>query len=144
MNPLLIYRRLNKPKNNLINLKLKPLLNFTIDRYAKKLLKKLWNSTLNLLTLMAKDIVEKTVNHAYRLAKAAQMKGTISILQLALANLIYGDSVNYLDPENKLNNILMSDLTEQQKQFYLEKRFDQLEKQGRIRHQLQPTGVYYV
>ncbi|WP_238327279.1 hypothetical protein [Rodentibacter pneumotropicus] len=72
------------------------------------------------------------------------MKGTISILQLALANLIYGDSVNYLDPENKLNNILMSDLTEQQKQFYLEKRFDQLEKQGRIRHQLQPTGVYYV
>ncbi|WP_238327090.1 hypothetical protein [Rodentibacter pneumotropicus] len=52
--------------------------------------------------------------------------------------------MNYLDPENKLNNILMSDLTEQQKQFYLEKRFDQLEKQGRIRHQLQPTGVYYV
>ncbi|MDC2826498.1 DUF4123 domain-containing protein [Rodentibacter pneumotropicus] len=91
-----------------------------------------------------KEIVEKTVDHAYRLAKYAKMKGTISILQLALANLIYGDSVNYLDPEKKLNDILVSDLTEQEKQFYLEKRFDQLEKQGRIRHQLQSTGAHNV
>ncbi|OOF59565.1 hypothetical protein BKL49_03480 [Rodentibacter myodis] len=91
-----------------------------------------------------KDIVEKTVNHAYRLAKFGNMKGTISILQLALANLIYGDSINYLDPENKLNEILAADFTEQEKQFYLEKRLDELEKQGRIRHQLQPTGVHHV
>ncbi|WP_238327037.1 DUF4123 domain-containing protein [Rodentibacter pneumotropicus] len=111
---------------------------------CKKIIEEIMEQHPEFANAYGKDIVEKTVNHAYRLAKAAQMKGTISILQLALANLIYGDSVNYLDPENKLNNILMSDLTEQQKQFYLEKRFDQLEKQGRIRHQLQPTGVYYV
>ncbi|OOF60283.1 hypothetical protein BKL49_00250 [Rodentibacter myodis] len=91
-----------------------------------------------------KEIVEKTVNHAYRLVNTARMKESSSILQLALANLIYGDSVNYLDPENKLNEILMSDLTEQEKQFYLEKRFDELEKQGRIYYQLQAKGASHV
>ena len=63
------------------------------------------------------------------------MKETLSILQLALAQLIYGNSLNCLDPEKKLNEILMSNLTEMEKQFYLEKRLDELETQGRIRAQ---------
>lgn len=83
----------------------------------------------------SKAIVENTVYHAYRLVKAANMKETLSILQLALAQLIYGNSLNCLDPEKKLNEILMSNLTEMEKQFYIEKRLDELETQGRIRAQ---------
>ena len=83
----------------------------------------------------SKAIIENTVYHAYCLVKAANMKETLSILQLALAQLIYGNSLNCLDPEKKLNEILMSNLTEMEKQFYLEKRLDELETQGRIRAQ---------
>ncbi|WP_256891763.1 hypothetical protein [Rodentibacter pneumotropicus] len=144
MNPLLIYRRLNKPKKQFDKFEIEAFTKLHDRSLCKKIIEEIMEQHPEFANAYGKDIVEKTVNHAYRLAKAAQMKGTISILQLALANLIYGDSVNYLDPENKLNNILMSDLTEQQKQFYLEKRFTQLEKQGRIRHQLQPTGVHHV
>lgn len=111
---------------------------------CKKIIEEIMEQHPEFANAYGKDIVEKTVNHAYRLAKSAKMTGTISILQLALANLIYGDSVNYLDPENKTNDILMSDLTEQEKQFYLEKRFDELEKQGRIYNQLQLIGARHV
>ncbi|WP_262404460.1 DUF4123 domain-containing protein [Aggregatibacter actinomycetemcomitans] len=109
---------------------------------CKKILDELMAQHPEFAQAYGQGIVEKTVNHAYHLVKAANMRESGSILQLALANLMYGDSVNYLDPENQLNRILLShNLTEQEKQFYLDKRFDELEKQGRIHHQLQSTGA---
>lgn len=143
--PLIDFSSVKQAKKQLDKFEIDAFIQQHNNLQCKKIIDELMAQHPEFAQAYGKDVVEKTVNHAYRLVKAAKMKETDSILQLALANLIYGDSVNYLDPENHLNEILMNpSFTEQEKQYYLEKRFDELEKQGRIHHQLQPTGAQHV
>lgn len=86
-------------------------------------------------------IVGKTINHAYRLAKAVNMQETSSILLMAFVNLLYGDSINYLDSEGLLNKILTTNNTsEAEKQYQVEKRLKELESQGHIHQQIKGIG----
>lgn len=139
--PLIDFSAVKQAKKQLDKFEIEAFIQQHNNLQCKKIVDELMAQHPEFAQVYGKDIVEKTVNHAYRLVKAANMKESGSILQLALANLIYGDSVNYLDSENRLNEILMnSSFSEQEKQYYLEKRFDELEKQGRIHHQLQASG----
>ena len=64
------------------------------------------------------------------------MYQTIDIGLLTLLSLAYGNVIDRLDPEKKINQILQSDITEQKKRYLIKQRISVLENKNIIRNKL--------
>ena len=80
--------------------------------------------------------IEKVVQHCYRLCQTCALYQTIDIGLFALLSLAYGNVIDILDPEKKINQILQSDIAEQKKRYLIKQRISILENQKIIRNKL--------
>lgn len=80
--------------------------------------------------------IEKVVQHCYRLCQTYALHQTIDIGLFALLSLAYGNVIDILDPEKKINQILQSDIAEQKKRYLIKQRISILENQKIIRNKL--------
>ena len=69
-------------------------------------------------------------------AKTHALYQTIDIGLLTLLSLAYGNVIDRLDPEKKINQILQSDITEQKKRYLIKQRISVLENKNIIRNKL--------
>ena len=115
-------------------------LNTIVDERNAVLLKNLVTELLD-TTPMLNDhydraTIEKVVQHCYRLCQTCALYQTIDIGLFALLSLAYGNVIDILDPEKKINQILQSDIAEQKKRYLIKQRISILENQKIIRNKL--------
>lgn len=115
-------------------------MNVIVDERNASLLTDLVNELLETTPILndyyERETIEKVVQHCYRLCKTHALYQTIDIGLLTLLSLAYGNVIDRLDPEKKINQILQSDITEQKKRYLIKQRISILENQKIIRNKL--------
>ncbi|OOF58270.1 DUF4123 domain-containing protein [Rodentibacter myodis] len=101
------------------------------------LIENMISSTPELLNHYDKEIINKAVLHSYETCQKTKIDQSFNVGYLALISLAYGTVFNILDPEGKINQILLSqNKNEQEKLYEINKRADILEQQGIIKNKL--------
>ena len=115
-------------------------LNTIVDERNAVLLKNLVTELLDTIPMLNdhydRATIEKVVQHCYRLCQTCALYQTIDIGLFALLSLAYGNVIDILDPEKKINQILQSDIAEQKKRYLIKQRISILENQKIIRNKL--------
>ncbi len=115
-------------------------MNVIVDERNASLLTDLVNELLETTPILndyyERETIEKVVQHCYRLCKTHALYQTIDIGLLTLLSLAYGNVIDRLDPEKKINQILQSDITEQKKRYLIKQRISVLENKNIIRNKL--------
>ncbi|MDG2918133.1 hypothetical protein P7M46_08990 [Bisgaard Taxon 10/6] len=83
--------------------------------------------------------IEKVVRYNFQLCNQYGLNQTIYIGLFSLFNLAYDTEIDKLDTEGKINEILQSQISEQEKLYLIKKRIAELDAAGVIRNKLEES-----
>ncbi len=87
-----------------------------------------------------REMIEKVVHHCYQVCHKHAIYQTSIIGIFSLLSLACGSVIDIADPQRRINQILQSQLSEQEKLYDIKKRFAFLAKQGIIQNKLGETN----